>query len=142
MHRCTHIYLSMWWLYQEHESLLKEEGQSGSEESSLEDGVECVDDQDDFSGEQLEKMTTYLCEHKKIPEVLPPSLRKIDLTVPDSFEPAETVCPYCPGPTYPDLSEAKTVTRNATVYGLYSVTKGLWVVWREKKIYRYIKYIK
>ncbi|KAL7888714.1 hypothetical protein AOLI_G00036880 [Acnodon oligacanthus] len=38
--------------------------------------------------------------------------------VPKKFETLETICPYCSGPTPPELSPPKLFTKEAVVYGL------------------------
>ncbi|KAG9274472.1 hypothetical protein AMEX_G11395 [Astyanax mexicanus] len=66
----------------------------------------------------------FICQYCK---VLPPELKQEFKQIPEKFEPVEKVCPYCPGPTPPDLSSSTVITTNATVYGLYSVKRGVTV---------------
>ncbi|KAL2082488.1 hypothetical protein ACEWY4_022306 [Coilia grayii] len=127
VHRCGHIYLALWWTFQCKNELLVEEREtsgSGAEETEHSEGLSKA-----FTEDQIVAMTNYLWQTKRIPEVLPLQLKQ-PVPVPDRFEPAELVCPYCPGPTPPDLSDCTAVTTNATVYGLYRVKKGVTVAVR------------
>ncbi|KAG9276448.1 hypothetical protein AMEX_G8762 [Astyanax mexicanus] len=126
-HRCTHIYLAMWWLFQSKKELLIEERSTSDSESDsvITESLDRLGS--DFTKEQIVAMTNYLWEHKRIPEVLPPELKQEFKQIPEKFEPVEKVCPYCPGPTPPDLSSSTVITTNATVYGLYSVKRGVTV---------------
>ena len=64
-------------------------------------------------------------KHKQIPEELSEDFCVVR-EVPKKFETLETICPYCPGPTPPELSPSKLSTKEAVVYGLCSVTKSLY----------------
>ncbi|XP_076866870.1 uncharacterized protein LOC143518315 [Brachyhypopomus gauderio] len=68
-------------------------------------------------------MTSYMRKHKMIPEELSEDFCVVR-EVPKKFETLETICPYCPGPTPPELSPPKLFTKEAVVYGLCSVTKA------------------
>lgn len=75
---------------------------------------------------KVSKMTEYLYLHKKIPPPhnIPAELRSREKDPPTCFIPEETQCPYCPGPTPPDLLQHKTITKQATVCGYTYVRKG------------------
>lgn len=120
-HRCIHIYLSLWWTFQCRKELLIEERQTSGSEA---EEADYSGPSETFTEHQIVAMTDYLRQNKRIPEVLPLELKQ-PIQIPEKFEPAELVCPYCPGPTPPDLSESRIVTRNATVYGLYTAKKGM-----------------
>lgn len=62
---------------------------------------------------------------KRIPPKLPEEMQNTAPNIPQNFSPEETKCPYCLGPTPPDLSEKKLVTTKGTVYGVLTVHKGL-----------------
>ncbi|XP_066500407.1 uncharacterized protein [Hoplias malabaricus] len=130
-YRCIHIYLSMWWLYQEREDLLVECTQSASEGDSFEEEEEdadiCLERKDGLTKKQIVDMTTYLWQMKRIPENLPQELKIWVSPLPAWFEPTETTCPYCPGPTPPGLTEMVIVTKNAIIYDLESIQKGVTV---------------
>ncbi|XP_066526748.1 uncharacterized protein [Hoplias malabaricus] len=130
-YRCIHIYLSMWWLYQEREDLLVECTQSASEGDSFEEEEEdadiCLERKDGLTKKQIVDMTTYLWQMKRIPENLPQELKIRVSPLPARFEPTETTCPYCPGPTPPGLTEMVIVTKNAIIYDLESIQKGVTV---------------
>ncbi|RXM94070.1 hypothetical protein EOD39_18402 [Acipenser ruthenus] len=74
--------------------------------------------------EHVVKMVNYLWMNKHIPEEFPDDILKHEKELPEQFVPYETTCPYCPGPTSPQLSTPKIVTKNAVVYGLFKVHKG------------------
>ncbi|XP_056123315.1 uncharacterized protein LOC130101559 [Rhinichthys klamathensis goyatoka] len=129
-YRCVHIYMAMWWLFQEREDLLIESSRADSnlsggpsENEEIELGVEG----EGLKKHQLVAMTNYLWENKRIPEVLPQKLRTQASQVPIRFEPTEETCPYCPGPTPPGLTEPVVATKNASVYDIDSVKKGLYI---------------
>lgn len=65
------------------------------------------------TGEQCQVMTTnttdiittnYMWTLKRIPEELPSDLISKKKPVPQFVEPKELICPYCPGPTTPNLT--------------------------------------
>ncbi len=79
----------------------------------------------DLSSVQIKKILEYMWNSKRLPPKLPEELQNTTPSIPLKFSPEETKCPYCPGPTPPDLSEEKIVTKNGTVYGILTVQKGL-----------------
>ncbi|KAI4874700.1 hypothetical protein NFI96_001267 [Prochilodus magdalenae] len=70
-------------------------------------------------------MTNYFWNSKRIPEQLPHDLSTTEKPLPERFEPQEKKCPYCPGPSPPDLVELKCITRHAMVYGMFTMNKGI-----------------
>ncbi|KAK9965935.1 hypothetical protein ABG768_018737 [Culter alburnus] len=128
-YRCLHIYMAMWWLYQEREDLLLECSRADSDLSgdpSENEELE-LDVGKGLQKHQLVAMTNYLWQNKRIPENLPQELRTQAMEVPKMFEPTEKTCPYCPGPTPPGLAEPVVVTKNASVYDIHSVKRGLYI---------------
>ena len=80
---------------------------------------------DTLSENQIQVVTDYLWEHKRIPEILPSDLKRESKDVPEMFQPNKTICPYCPGPTPPELSEPRVVTSDTSIYGLLSVQRSV-----------------
>ncbi|XP_072563139.1 uncharacterized protein [Paramormyrops kingsleyae] len=125
---CTHRYLSMWYMFQEHPHFLKSTANVHLEDTD--DVEEIVSETEEPHRQCAEryadviKMTEYLWTHKKIPEDLPHELITKEKPLPESFTPLEEVCPYCPGPCPPALDESRLVTKHGTVYFILSVTKG------------------
>ncbi|XP_067227090.1 uncharacterized protein [Chanodichthys erythropterus] len=132
---CVHRCVCMWWVFQEHPSWLKDNSIASPEE--IEDIEENEEDRDDDRKPSNEtasaviKMTEYLMRCKKIPETLPQESTVREMVIPQSFVPKETKCPYCPGPCYPNLSDAILKTKCGTIYGLFSVHKGVAVYIKE-----------
>ncbi|KAG1930138.1 hypothetical protein F2P79_022560 [Pimephales promelas] len=95
---------------EERTSLLREHSNASPEEiEDLEEKEQERDVESKPSNETAStviKMTEYFLRYKKIPENLPQDLKLTEMTIPESFVPKETQCPYCPGPCYPDLSVA------------------------------------
>ncbi|KAF4101584.1 hypothetical protein G5714_018016 [Onychostoma macrolepis] len=73
----------------------------------------------------IQDWTDYLWSRKRVPEDLPEDLSTKERQIPDLFEPLESNCPYCPGPTPPAPGERVLITRRGTVYGVSSVTRGV-----------------
>lgn len=125
---CVHRYLCMWWLFQQHPQLLQNAVDTSNEE--IEDIEEKIVGPDDIhqhfdqSHSAIITQTNYLWRSKRIPEDLPTSLTTEEMRIPDVFEPREEQCPYCPGPTPPDLQNTILITRQATVYGIFKQFKG------------------
>lgn len=129
-HRCLHRMLAMWWIFQESAALL------------LPNSDIVINDIDDLETEihmsetemasyaendrKVSQMTNYLLTNKKIPppHELPVDLRSKDKDPPNVFIPEEKTCPYCPGPTPPDLLPYNIITTQATVYGYTYIKKG------------------
>ncbi|KAI9523088.1 hypothetical protein NQZ68_031177 [Dissostichus eleginoides] len=67
-------------------------------------------------------MTDYLSTKKRISclQELPLELRTKERQPPPCFVPSEETCPYCPGPTPPDLNSQEIVTTQATVFQDFS----------------------
>ncbi|XP_052009945.1 uncharacterized protein LOC127662694 [Xyrauchen texanus] len=126
---CVHRHVCMWWIFQERPSLLREHSNASPEEiEDLEEKDQERDDESKPSNETASaviKITEYFLRCKRIPENLPQDLILTEMTIPESFVPKETQCPYCPGPCYPDLSEAILKTKHATIYALFSVHRGM-----------------
>ncbi len=129
-YRCLHIYMAMWWLYQEREDLVIECSRADSDLSgdpSENDEIEVGVVGERLTKHQLVAMTNYLWQSKRVPEDLPQELRTRASEIPKRFEPTEQTCPYCPGPTPPGLTEPVVVTKRASVYDIDSVKKGLYI---------------
>ena len=130
---CIHILLSMCWTYQERRHLLQESEKDMGCSSDTDDDLYGEDmepskgrkRQEHISSVQIQKMVEYMWRTKRIPPTLPEELKSTAPIVPERFTPEETKCPYCPGPTPPDLSEEKLVTKKGTIYGILAVHKGL-----------------
>lgn len=133
---CVHIYVSMCWTFQERRHLLHDSDRDRDRDvdfssdtdndlysEDMEPGHFEIENQ--ISSEQIKRIVEYLCNCKRLPPKLPGELQNNAANIPQKFSPEETKCPYCPGPTPPDLSEEKCVTKNATVYGILTVQKGL-----------------
>ncbi|KAG9280291.1 hypothetical protein AMEX_G2979, partial [Astyanax mexicanus] len=126
---CVHRYLSMWWIFQERPQLVQNATETNADE--IEDMEELVLETEDAEDKHHPKntcmsvitMTNYFWNCKRIPEQLPDDLSTKEKPLPEKFEPNEKKCPYCPGPTPPDLV-LKLITRHATVYGIFTVNKG------------------
>lgn len=99
-----------------------------SDEKDIGEAVEQHTETMEFTPEigckHVGKMTEYVWREKRIPFKLPQELSTRERKVPEGFEPAESTCPYCPGPSPPALGSRKLVTCHGTVYGLSAVTKG------------------
>lgn len=76
-------------------------------------------------------MTEYLAKHKRIPPLanIPLDVRTKEKPPPNCFIPSEMICPYCPGPTPPDLTIMEIKTTQATVYGFSYVQKGNYMIY-------------
>ncbi|XP_056298965.1 uncharacterized protein LOC130211941 [Pseudoliparis swirei] len=129
-HRCVHHMMAMWWIYQESPNHLSNcdthpEQIMNMETELLETEVPCpsytVNDQ------KVAVMTEYLAKHKRIPPLanIPLDVRTKEKPPPNCFIPSEMICPYCPGPTPPDLTIMEIKTTQATVYGFSYVQKGV-----------------
>ncbi|XP_041947212.1 uncharacterized protein LOC121708549 isoform X1 [Alosa sapidissima] len=78
-----------------------------------------------LSRKHIRQVTEYIWRAKRVPAELPHDLATKEREVPESFEPTETTCPYCPGPSPPALGERRLVTCHGMVYGLSAVTKAI-----------------
>ncbi|CAL8293329.1 unnamed protein product [Arctogadus glacialis] len=130
-HRCIHRKLAMWWIFQEstHHLLPNSE--------DLTDGVDDLETEIHMSEAEMSsyaesqkkvcEMTEYLLSSKKIPPPhdLSVDLRSREKDVPTCFIPEEKTCPYCPGPTPPDLLQHEIITNQAAVYGYTYINKGI-----------------
>lgn len=47
--------------------------------------------------------------------------------MPNSIDPTEDTCPYCPGLSSPSLRDTVPVARHGVVYGVSSVGKGTYI---------------
>ncbi|XP_049339084.1 uncharacterized protein LOC125804022 [Astyanax mexicanus] len=124
---CTHRYLAMWYLFQEHPHLLKATTALNLEEEDIEESVSENGEPKRHAAERsadVIKMTEYLWNKKKIPEDIPHELSTKEQAIPEAFKPLEEICPYCPGPCPPALKESQLLTMHGTVYCIFSVTKG------------------
>nr|XP_055024083.1 uncharacterized protein LOC129414162 [Misgurnus anguillicaudatus] len=127
---CVHRYLCMWWIFQERPEFLQKDVNVTPEEIEDLNEQEEMDDEPQQPNETesgVIQMTEYFLKIKRIPEDLPQDLIITEMPVPESFVPEETQCPYCPGPCPPNLGEAQLKTKHATIYGLFSVHKGIHV---------------
>lgn len=135
---CVHIYVSMCWTFQERRHLLHDSDRDRDRDRDVDFSSDTDNDlysedmepghfeiENQISSEQIKRIVEYLCNCKRLPPKLPGELQNNAANIPQKFSPEETKCPYCPGPTPPDLSEEKCVTKNATVYGILTVQKGL-----------------
>lgn len=133
--------MAMWWLFQEREDLLIESSRADSDFSgdpSENEEIELGVEGKGLKKNQLVAMTNYFWKNKRIPENLPQKLRTQASQVPERFEPTEETCPYCPGPTPPGLTEPVVVTKNASVYDIDSVKKGLYITLKNANICKYL----
>ncbi|XP_076841396.1 uncharacterized protein LOC143485752 [Brachyhypopomus gauderio] len=139
--KCVHRYISMWWIFQERRNLLHAEMDPSAEEiDDIEERVrESEDTRRDVSkGPSVDvcQLTEYIWRQKRIPGELDVELSKTEKKVPQFFEPVETNCPYCPGPSPPALGEKTLVTNHGTVYGISTVIKDVPVYIRECPVCR------
>lgn len=122
---CVHRHISMWWLFQERRHLVKH--RMGEDIDDVEENITGnvgTNQHPEYTESSVITMTNYLWNSKRIPEELPLELTKTEMPIPEKFEPAELICPYCPGPCPPDLGNAFVITTHATVYGIFSQHKG------------------
>lgn len=131
--RCVHMFLSMWWTFQEKQDLLiandrESEDSSDSDQELDAEDTDHLNQDSHISEEQIRQIVDYMWAAKRLPEKLPEELQNNVQKVPVKFSPEETKCPYCPGPTPPDLSEEKLVSRHGTVYGVLTIHKGMYVL--------------
>ena len=129
-HRCIHRKLAMWWIFQESTHLLLPNSED------MTDGVDDLETEIHMSEAEMSsyaesqkkvcEMTEYLFSSKKIPPPhdLSVDLRSREKDAPTCFIPEEKTCPYCPGPTPPDLLQHEIITNQANVYGYTYVKKG------------------
>ncbi|KAL1277206.1 hypothetical protein QQF64_023879 [Cirrhinus molitorella] len=98
-----------------------------AEDSDVDERVRDVADAEvaALASSDIQDWTDYLWRQKRVPEDLPEDLATKEKQIPDLFEPLESNCPYCPGPTPPALGERVLITRHGTVYGVSSVTRGV-----------------
>ena len=68
-------------------------------------------------------MTEYIYSTKRIQRDLPIALKTKEKE-PTTFLPTETQCPYCEGPTPPDLLPHKVIRTHAVVCGMTHDLKG------------------
>lgn len=129
---CVHIYVSMCWTFQEKQHLLRENDRETDLTSDTDDDLYSEDmepghfqREDHVSSVQIRNIVEYMWNSKRMPPKLPEEMQNTAPNIPQKFSPEETKCPYCPGPTPPDLSEEKIVTKKGTVYGILTVHKGL-----------------
>lgn len=116
----------MWWLFQEKPHLLSCQTDPNAGDSDVDERVRDVAETEvaALASAEIQDWTDYLCRKKRVPEDLPEDLSTKECQIPDLFEPLESNCPYCPGPTPPALGERVLITRHGTVYGVSSVTRG------------------
>ncbi|XP_073685728.1 uncharacterized protein [Garra rufa] len=127
MRSCVHRYLCMWWLYQEKPHLLSCQTDPNAEDSDVDERVRNVADTEvaALASSDIQDWTDYMWKQKRVPEDLPEDLATKEKQIPNLFEPLESNCPYCPGPTPPALGERVLITRHGTVYGISSVTRDV-----------------
>ncbi|XP_073672001.1 uncharacterized protein [Paramisgurnus dabryanus] len=124
---CVHRYLCMWWLFQEKPHILSCQTETHAEDSDVDERVRDVAETEvaTLASTDIQELTDYLWRQKRVPENLPQDLSTKERQIPDFFEPLESNCPYCPGPTPPALGERVLITRHGTVYGISSVTRDV-----------------
>ncbi|XP_016300957.1 uncharacterized protein LOC107657414 [Sinocyclocheilus anshuiensis] len=98
--------------------------------------ISAADDVHQHSRSSIIMETNYFWSSKRIPEELPVDLTTAEKPVPENFEPLEVQCPYCPGPSPPDLGNKILITRQATVYGIFKQFKGVSVFAKECPVCR------
>ena len=127
IHSCVHRNLAKWWIFQESPHLLVKRTKSHSD--NIEDldahmvEVETPCDSYNEDESKVRLMTEYIYSAKRIPRDLPIALKTKEKE-PTTFLPTETQCPYCEGPTPPDLLPHKVITTHAVVCGMTYVKKG------------------
>ncbi|XP_070404893.1 uncharacterized protein [Nothobranchius furzeri] len=129
-HRCIHRMMAMWWIFQESPDTLmptsdvQAEDIQDLESHMMEDDISCT--QCSVTTQKICAMTDYIHTQKRIPPLkeLSLNLRTQEETPSTTLVPLEKNCPYCPGPTPPELGLPKVVTTQATVYGINYVKKG------------------
>ncbi|XP_033970117.1 uncharacterized protein LOC117469770 [Trematomus bernacchii] len=129
-HRCIHRMMGMWWIFQESPgtlvtSDLQVEDIDDLETHMVESSLFCEPHK--LTSQKVTVMTDYLSTKKRIPclQDLPLELRTKERQPPPCFVPSEETCPYCPGPTPPDLNSQENVTTQAMVYGIKYIQKGV-----------------
>jgi len=126
MRSCVHRYLCMWWLFQEKPLLLSCQTDPNAQDSAVDERVRDVADTEmaTLASTDIQDLTDYLWRQKRVQENLPQDLSTKEWRIPYFFEPLESNCSYCPGPTPPALGERVLITQHETVYGISSVTQG------------------
>lgn len=105
--QCIHVMMGMWWIFQE-----------TSENSIISETTKNI------STAKICRMTEYIYTKKRIPRPKDLKLGTQEEKPPPSFVPWENTCPYCPGPTPPQLNAPKVITNQAVIYGLSNFHKG------------------
>ena len=128
-HRCIHRMMAIWWVFQEAPQLLSMEPDNEDSIQDLDTEVHMLQTESKAYTDTQKKasmMTEYLYKKKRIPlpQDIPLDLKTNEIEPPPCFVPEESSCPYCPGPTPPDLSDPEIITEHATVYGHRYVKKG------------------
>ncbi|XP_047248739.1 uncharacterized protein si:ch211-10d23.5 [Girardinichthys multiradiatus] len=127
----SHCMMAIWWIFQESPGTLmatsdvQVEDIDDLESHMVDGGISSVPNS--LNTQNICVMTEYFYRQKRIPSLqqLPFKLRTQEETPPPSFFPTESTCPYCPGPTPPELSPSKVVTSQAMMYGINYVKKGI-----------------
>ncbi|XP_016402574.1 uncharacterized protein LOC107735388, partial [Sinocyclocheilus rhinocerous] len=96
----------------EHPQLLQNAVDTSNEDiEDVEEMISAADDVHQHSRSSIIMETNYFWSSKRIPEDLPVDLTTAEKPVPENFEPLEVQCPYCPGPSPPDLGNKILITR-------------------------------
>lgn len=104
------FYLAMWWLYQEKENITAEDqGSSDDSEDENKNKEGSMDNTVPFK----EKSFCLFLRWNSEDDRLPTEVQKIPEHLTQTWK---KVCPYCPGPTPPQLPESKTVTRHSAFF--------------------------
>ncbi|KAF0044752.1 hypothetical protein F2P81_003910 [Scophthalmus maximus] len=129
---CVHIYVSMCWTFQEKQHLLrvnmdKDIDFTDTDNDSLTEDTEpgLFQRNDHITSVQIRNIAEYMWKSKRMPPKLPEEMQNTAPNIPQKFSQEETKCPYCPGPTPPDLSQEKQVTKKGIIYGILTVHKDL-----------------
>ena len=129
-HRCIHRMMGMWWIFQELPGTLLASSDiqlhdiDDLESQMQESTTTCHSE--NLNTQKICVLTEHLTKHKRIPspEKLSLKLRTEEDKPTSCFVPSENTCPYCPGPTPPELNPSQIVTTQAVVYGMKYVQKG------------------
>ncbi|XP_072571686.1 uncharacterized protein [Paramormyrops kingsleyae] len=93
---CTHRYLSMWYMFQEHPCFFKSTANLNLEDTDTDDVEEIVAETEEPLRQCAERSAGVIkITHKKD---LPHEFVTKEEPLPESFKPLEVVCSYCPGP--------------------------------------------